>query len=103
MQSQAESINKSPVVAIGDLYRGMGGFREAWDRIGALVRYAIDNDEDAIDAYAMHAKRKGGIEGQLTDIADIPTWLRMREAQVDAISSGFPCGPFTELGQRRQI
>ncbi len=75
-----------------DLFCGIGGFHSAADALGMECVFACDIDEECRRAY----KANYGIEpkGDITAVKghDIP--------EIDVLFAGFPCQPFSIIGQR---
>lgn len=78
-----------------DFFCGIGGFHEAANNLGLAVVFACDIDEHAQRAY--HANYGLFPMGDITDIRseDVPDF--------DLLFAGFPCQPFSIIGQRRGL
>ena len=76
-----------------DLFSGIGGFRIAFENLGAKCVFSAD-----IDKYACQTYEKNFGEYPLKDVSkttsdEIP--------EFDILCAGFPCQPFSIAGQRR--
>lgn len=78
-----------------DLFCGIGGFHQAAINLGHEVVFACDIDEEACRAYSANY----GLEpaGDITSIGseDVPDH--------DLLFAGFPCQPFSIIGQRQGL
>ncbi len=97
MDRQLSQINISPSAAnipftYIDLFAGIGGFHQAGDALGGKCIFASEIDAEAKKAYAANY----GLEphGDITkiDAKDIPDH--------NALFAGFPCQPFSIIGNR---
>ena len=75
-----------------DLFAGIGGFHQAADMLGGECVFASEIDEEAKKAYEINYKIKP--HGDITKInaVDIPNH--------DILFAGFPCQPFSIIGNR---
>lgn len=75
-----------------DLFAGIGGFHQAGDALGGKCIFASEIDAEAKKAYTANYKLEP--QGDITKIAasDIPTH--------DVLFAGFPCQPFSIIGNR---
>lgn len=76
-----------------DLFCGIGGFHVAADNLGLRVVVACDIDEHACKAYE---KNFG-----LRPLGDIVSIDPDKVPNFDLLFGGFPCQPFSIIGQRR--
>jgi len=97
MVNKIKKNNK--IIRYIDLFCGIGGFRFAIEQLandlGAQVKcvFSSDIDEDCKQAYEANFKEKPA--GDITAIKaeDIPNH--------DLLLAGFPCQPFSIIGQRK--
>lgn len=75
-----------------DLFAGIGGFHQAADSLGGKCIFASEIDSEAKKAYEANYDLKP--KGDITkiDVADIPDH--------DVLLAGFPCQPFSIIGNR---
>ena len=76
-----------------DLFAGIGGTRLAFEAVGGECVFSSEWDKDAQKTYA--ANFKEAPHGDITKIkaTDIPDF--------DVLLAGFPCQPFSSIGQRQ--
>ena len=92
-QRRRESDGAASGLTFADMFCGIGGFHVAAARLGMRCVFACDIDAEARRAYS----RNFGIEpaGDITTIepSDIPDH--------DVLMAGFPCQPFSIIGDMR--
>ena len=80
-------------IAFADMFCGIGGFHVAASALGMNCVFACDIDEEARRAYALNF----GVEprGDIAEVvpADVPDH--------DLLMAGFPCQPFSIIGEMR--
>jgi len=86
-------MSPGPITTFADLFSGAGGFHIAAARLGLRCEYACDIDGDARQAYESNF----GVR-PLGDIGRIRT---RQIPAVDLLCAGFPCQPFSIIGDRR--
>ena len=92
-QASRERGRSTDVWRCADFFSGIGGFHIAAKNLGHEVVFACDIDPDARRAY----QHNFGLE-PLGDIVD----LRLEDVpDHDVMFAGFPCQPFSIIGQRR--
>ena len=76
-----------------DLFAGIGGTRLAFEAVGGECVFSSEWDKDAQKTYAANFKETP--HGDITKIkaTDIPDF--------DVLLAGFPCQPFSSIGQRQ--
>ena len=76
-----------------DLFAGIGGTRLAFEAVGGECVFSSEWDKDAQKTYAANFKETP--HGDITKIkaAEIPDF--------DVLLAGFPCQPFSSIGQRQ--
>ena len=74
-----------------DLFAGIGGTRLAFEAVGGECVFSSEWDKDAQKTYAANFKETP--HGDITKIkaAEIPDF--------DVLLAGFPCQPFSSIGQ----
>lgn len=83
----------NPAFTYIDLFAGIGGFHQAADALGGQCVFASEIDPHAAKAYAAnYGIMPAGDIAQVPD-KDIPVH--------DMLLAGFPCQPFSILGQRK--
>ncbi|MDR1067009.1 MAG: DNA (cytosine-5-)-methyltransferase [Clostridiales bacterium] len=75
-----------------DLFAGIGGFHLAADSLGGECVFASEIDAEAQRAYAANFELTPHGDIKLADTSDIPNH--------DALFAGFPCQPFSIIGNR---
>jgi len=83
------------ILTFADLFCGIGGFHLAADKLGLKCVYACDTDPDARAAY----KANFGITPDNDIVAAKPANL----PKFDLLCAGFPCQPFSIIGDRKGI
>jgi DNA (cytosine-5)-methyltransferase 1 len=97
-----EYLHDNPPLRFADLFAGIGGFHLAFDRVGTVCVFAADNDPYARKTYETNFAATnpelfrqnlfaGDVRGINAD--DIPDF--------DILCAGFPCQPFSIVGQRK--
>tara|TARA_B100000676_G_C17979173_1_gene787936 strand:- start:84 stop:1025 length:942 start_codon:yes stop_codon:yes gene_type:complete len=83
---------KNKKITFIDLFSGIGGFRIAFESVGATCVFSSDIDKYSNKVYFENFKEKP--QGDITKISsrDIPDH--------DILSAGFPCQPFSIGGRR---
>ena len=89
----ANSRLNSSIATYGDLFCGVGGFHVAADTLGLQCKFACDIDDDAQQAYETNF----GIR----PLGDISKIVPHQIPDVDILCAGFPCQPFSIIGDRR--
>ena len=76
-----------------DLFAGIGGFRVALEKAGAICVFSSEIDKYALQVYEDNFHERA--HGDITQIAekDIPAH--------DILCAGFPCQAFSKFGQRK--
>ena len=82
-----------------DLACGIGGFSVAADRLGGKTVWACDMDPTVAWAFTRAFGSAHGVTAQAAPIEDRARWGQ--HAGVDLVTAGFPCQPFSSVGQRR--
>ncbi len=75
-----------------DLYSGIGGFRLAFEEIGAECVFSSEKDKYARQTYRMNFSGDIDSDLHIFPVRDIP--------RHDILSAGFPCQPFSMQGSR---
>jgi hypothetical protein len=76
-----------------DLFAGIGGFRVALESLGGVCQWSCEIDNAARQIYALNF-------GKLPDAADITLVDETKIPHHDILTAGFPCQPFSVLGQQ---
>ena len=93
---------KSKKIRFIDLFAGIGGFHLALHNLGAECVFASEWDDHARETYKLNFKdkspdlfKKGNFVGDITKIdkSKIPSF--------EILTAGFPCQPFSPIGQRK--
>lgn len=96
MKSKANKNNDKGKPTVLSMFSGCGGFDLGFIRAGYKVVWANDIDHDACVTYR---KNIGEInEGDIDRITIIPKF-----DDLDVLTAGFPCQPFSNAGQRRSV
>lgn len=84
-----------PISTFADLFCGIGGFHVAAVQLGLTCKFACDIDEAARETYAANFDMMP--DGDITRVksADMPKF--------DLMCAGFPCQPFSIIGERRGL
>ena len=82
-----------PVLTFADLFCGIGGFHLAATSLGLKCVYACDIDDDARDAYEANFGMMPDGDISRAKPSDIPPF--------DLLCAGFPCQPFSIIGDRK--
>ena len=76
-----------------DLFAGIGGTRLAFEAVGGSCVFSSEWDKDAQKTYAANFGETPHGDITKIDAADIPDF--------DVLLAGFPCQPFSSIGQRQ--
>lgn len=80
-----------------DLFAGIGGFHAALAATGGECKYAVEIDKDAAAVYERNWDMPA--LGDITkDANDDGVTLRGYDGQIDVLTGGFPCQPFSKSG-----
>ena len=79
------------------LFSGMGGFTSGLDATGFEIRWAVDNDHFACEAFRHRFPHVRMLEKDVCDVSVRGNQL----AAVDVMTAGFPCQSFSQAGNRR--
>ncbi len=82
-----------PIATFGDLFCGVGGFHLAAKSLGLRCEYACDIDTDVRAAYEANFG--------LCPAGDITRAKPHKIPDIDLICAGFPCQPFSIIGDRK--
>ena len=77
---------------VASLFAGVGGICLGFKQAGCQVLWANEIDSNACKTYRLNHKDIELIEGSVLDL--IPKYL----PQVDILTAGFPCQPFSQAG-----
>jgi len=75
-----------------DLFSGIGGFRLAFEKVGATCLFSADIDKHACETYKLNFGDYPLRDVSKLDPKDIPGF--------DILCAGFPCQPFSIAGKR---
>ena len=84
-----------PTLRCADLFCGIGGFHQAALNLGLDVVFACDIDEEACKAYTANYG--------LVPAGDITAISTEEVPDHDLLFAGFPCQPFSIIGQRQGL
>jgi len=76
-----------------DLFAGIGGFRIAFESIGASCTFSAEIDKHAIQTYKLNFN-----DDSFNDVSKID---EKKISDFDILCAGFPCQPFSIAGQRK--
>lgn len=76
-----------------DLFAGIGGTRLAFEAVGGECVFSSEWDKDAQKTYAANFKETPHGDITLINASEIPDF--------DVLLAGFPCQPFSSIGQRQ--
>jgi len=76
-----------------DLFSGIGGFRIAFESIGATCLFSADIDKYACQKYELNFNDNPFHDVSKINSFDIPDF--------DILCAGFPCQPFSIAGKRQ--
>lgn len=77
-----------------DLYSGIGGFRIAFEKAGAICAGYSEIDKKAVEVYKKNFNTDGELEiGDITKTSDLPS--------VDFLTGGVPCQSWSIAGKMR--
>lgn len=85
----------APIVTVGSLFAGIGGFCGAYTRAGAQVSWANEIDAHACRTYRSNFQHRL-LEKSIIDLSVQGDNL----APVDILTAGFPCQPFSKAGNK---
>ena len=80
---------------VGSLFSGIGGIDLGFEQAGFKIAWANDIDAAACKTYRLNFPNTHLIEG------DVRTVDPHRLPDVDVLTAGFPCQPFSVMGYRR--
>jgi len=81
---------------VGSLFAGIGGFCKAFKTVGFQIAWANDNDLNATNAYGHNFPEVNILEKSIKDISVLKDNIQ----NVDVLTAGFPCQPFSLAGNR---
>jgi DNA (cytosine-5)-methyltransferase 1 len=87
------------VFTIGELFAGLGGFGLAFESLAFRVEWAVDNDNFAMSTYRRNFPAVRCIEKDIKDLSVLGDAL----SEVDVLTAGFPCQPFSVAGHKRGL
>ncbi|MCX2746253.1 DNA cytosine methyltransferase [Arthrobacter sp. MI7-26] len=94
--------NERPPLRFVDLFAGIGGFHLAFRRAGAVCVFAADNDPYARRTYeANFAPTNSELFTRNRFAGDVRSLDAESMPDFDILCAGFPCQPFSIVGQRR--
>ena len=76
-----------------DLFAGIGGFRLGFEAAGGTCAFSSEIDEQARDTYEANFGHRPAGDITKIDAADVPAH--------DVLLGGFPCQPFSVIGDRK--
>lgn len=85
---------KRPVLTVGSLFSGIGGFDLGLKRAGMSITWQVENDNYAQKILTKHWPR-------VARYGDIRTIDWKKVEKVELVCGGFPCQPFSCAGKQR--
>lgn len=76
-----------------DLFAGIGGFRQGFEKVGFSCVFSSEMDEHAQEMYYENFKERPFGDITQIDVEDIPNH--------DILLAGFPCQPFSIAGEKK--
>ena len=76
-----------------DLFAGIGGFRVAFESIGAICAFSAEIDKHACETYKLNFGDSPFCDISTLEAKNIPNF--------DILCAGFPCQPFSLAGKRQ--
>lgn len=85
------------MITVGSLFAGIGGFCSAFEQVGAKLLWANEMDSSACQTYRANYPHVSLHEKKIEDLSAIHDDL----LEVDVLTAGFPCQPFSVAGDRK--
>lgn len=82
-------------MTVGSLFAGIGGIESAFAQAGFCISWAIENDDACCKTYRYNYPDVKLIESDIRNVDEKSL------SQVDIITAGFPCQPFSIAGKQR--
>lgn len=94
--TRSEEKHETPV-KVGSLFAAIGGFCRAFQEAGARVLWANEKDRFAKDTFVLNFPDVRFIQKPVEDLSVRTDKLD----EVDILTAGFPCQPFSIAGEKR--
>ena len=87
----------TPAFTYAELFAGIGGFGVALERLGGTCIFCSELEESCRSVYTANFPETTNVVG---DILAVPDHDLPRAGTLDMLVAGFPCQPFSSLGQQ---
>jgi DNA (cytosine-5)-methyltransferase 1 len=98
-QSSVKNNTQLANLKVGCLFCGIGGFAKGFENQGFQIEWGLDKDPEACATFKHNFPRATVLNENIENLAKNPNILE----QIDILTAGFPCQPFSNAGQKKKF
>jgi len=99
MPSELTQQLDKELVSVGCAFSGIGGFAKGFENVGFKIKWGIDKNAEACATFKLNFPEATVLNEGIESLAKTKYLL----PQVDILTAGFPCQPFSNAGGKKNF